>query len=85
MFKCDGCGCCCENLQQNNMMQDMHSGDGVCYFFNKISRQCNIYEFRPLVCRVDDYYHLKLATFMSKQEYYQNNSAFCEMIKKQTR
>lgn len=37
MFKCDGCGHCCENLQRNEVMQDMHSGDGVCHFLIRLA------------------------------------------------
>ncbi|EKB13683.1 TPA: YkgJ family cysteine cluster protein [Aeromonas veronii] len=82
MFKCDGCGHCCENLQRNEVMQDMHSGDGICHFFNKVSRKCNIYENRPLVCRVDDYFRLHMVGSMSKSEYYKANIHYCDLIKK---
>lgn len=37
MFNCDGCGCCCENLNRNIAMQDMHSGNGVCFFLIKMT------------------------------------------------
>lgn len=82
MFNCDGCGYCCENLHLNKLMQDMHAGDGICYFFNKKNRQCKIYEHRPLVCRVDDYFRLKMAKNMSKADYYQANTNYCDMMKK---
>lgn len=82
MFNCDGCGYCCENLLRNDAMRDMHSGDGVCHFFNKVSRKCNIYESRPLICRVDDYYRLRMVGRMSMAEYYQINIDCCDMLKK---
>lgn len=81
MFQCDGCGYCCENLHLNDIMQDMHDGNGICYFFNASSRQCNIYKHRPLVCRVDDFFNLILMKKMSQKDYYQANKHFCDQIK----
>ena len=42
MFKCDCCGLCCMNLNKSDLYDDLNRGDGVCKYFDEVSKLCSI-------------------------------------------
>lgn len=79
MFKCDKCGECCRNLQKSDIYHELDRGDGVCYYLK--GNECTIYNNRPLICRIDDYYNTYLKDVMSIDDYYDINYKSCKALK----
>ena len=82
MFKCDCCGLCCMNLNKSDLYDDLNRGDGVCKYFDEVSKLCSIYERRPSKCNVDKMYDILYKSEMSKKEYYELNYNICNLLKK---
>lgn len=82
MFKCDCCGLCCMNLNKSDLYDDLNRGDGVCKYFDDVSKLCSIYERRPSKCNVDKMYDILYKSEMSKKEYYELNYNICDLLKK---
>lgn len=82
MFKCDCCGLCCMNLNKSDLYDDLNRGDGVCKYFDEVSKLCSIYERRPSKCNVDKMYDILYKSEMSKKEYYELNYNICDLLKK---
>lgn len=79
MFKCDGCGCCCRNLDKSELYSDLDRGDGICRYLE--GNMCSIYDTRPLFCRVDECYERFFKQEMSIEEYYRLNEEECRRLK----
>lgn len=82
MFKCDCCGLCCMNLNKSDLYDDLNRGDGVCKYFDEVSKLCSIYERRPSKCNIDKMYDILYKSKMSKKEYYELNYNICDLLKK---
>ncbi len=80
MFKCDQCGVCCRHLDRSEIYKDLDRGDGTCIHLN--GNLCDIYEDRPLICRVDESYHVYFEYQMSEEEYYKKNYEACASLKR---
>ena len=83
MFTCDRCGECCRNLNKSPLYDDLHDGDGICRYLE--GNLCSIYEERPLLCRVDESYHIYFKDKLSYEEYVQLNYKYCNELKKSRR
>ena len=59
-FPCDACGKCCRHVNLSEQTSYLDRGYGICHYFNESTNLCSIYETRPLVCRVEDYYKIYL-------------------------
>ena len=81
MFNCDKCGLCCMNVGESLIYEELNRGDGVCRFFDDVSKLCTIYEKRPVLCNVDEAYDHFFSTIMSKKEYYRMNYEACRRLK----
>ncbi|MEH7125741.1 YkgJ family cysteine cluster protein [Bacillus sp. JJ1773] len=81
MFHCDQCGLCCKAVGSSEIYQHLDRGDGICIHFNLDTNLCNIYENRPLICRVDDAYEEFFKTKITMDEYYRINYRSCEILK----
>ena len=63
-FPCTNCGACCTNIHENWAGYERFRDDGwilpngACKNFNVTTRNCNIYDSRPDVCRVDRMQHI---------------------------
>lgn len=79
-FICDQCGLCCQNLHLNPEYKDLDDGTGVCRYYNKENRLCEIYEHRPLKCNVESGYEIFKDT-MTYKEYLDKNYAVCRILK----
>ena len=80
MFKCEKCGLCCQNLNLNSLYDDLNDGTGVCIYYNRETRLCNIYEKRPEKCNVDETYKY-FAKYMSYENYINMNIEVCKKLK----
>jgi hypothetical protein len=81
MFYCDKCGLCCQRLNASDIYKDMHNGNGICYHYDADTKLCTVYEHRPIVCRVDDFYDRYLKNVISLDEYYRLNYESCLKLK----
>lgn len=80
-FPCSACGKCCLLVSKSSETSFLDRGDGVCQHFDQATHLCSIYENRPLVCRVEDYYHAKLASLISWEDFSEMNIKICEQLK----
>lgn len=84
-FICDKCGLCCKYLIKSvdkDLVKSLLSEDEQsCKYYNDIKKTCNIYEDRPLICKVDDLYDKVLSEFMTKEDYYTNQYQCCKLLK----
>lgn len=83
MFFCDKCGLCCMNISKSDIYQHLDRGDGICKYFNEITKLCNIYETRPVICNIDGAYKNFFCNYISIEEYYQLNYDSCNELKRQ--
>ena len=81
MFECDKCGCCCRNVDKNEIYASLDRGDGTCKYL--VGNLCSIYETRPIMCRVDEAYDRFFKNTWSREVYYQINKDACEKLKLQ--
>ncbi|MBQ8730432.1 MAG: YkgJ family cysteine cluster protein [Lachnospiraceae bacterium] len=81
MFKCDMCGECCRNLHKSPIYDELHDGNGICFYLD--GNICSIYQDRPLICRVDECYELFFKNDLSYDDYLQLNYESCEILKNQ--
>lgn len=81
MFTCDKCGACCRNLNRSPVYANLDIGNGVCRYL--AGNLCSIYEDRPLLCRVDESYEAFFEGYMTKEEFYNMNYAYCKILKEE--
>lgn len=76
-WKCQSnCGCCCMHVSDL-----LPNTNGVCHNYNIELKNCNIYETRPLICRVVegfDAYNFGLTW----DEYVEVNRESCKRLRK---
>ena len=80
IFPCTKCGLCCQNISSIPELKDYDLGTGICKYFDSITNGCEIYENRPLICRVDKMFDLKYHKFFSKNEFYILNAKVCNEL-----
>lgn len=81
MFVCDKCGLCCRKVSENAIYAELDRGDGICKFFDEMSKLCTIYEDRPLLCNVSKSYELIFQGIISREEYEERNQESCRKLK----
>lgn len=79
-FPCNGCGKCCRLVDRSHETAWLDRGDGTCRNFDENARSCMIYEQRPLVCRVQDYYVAHLATRIKWDDFVKLNVDICSHL-----
>jgi Fe-S-cluster containining protein len=79
-FPCTGCGLCCQNISEIEELKEFDLGNGVCRYYNQLTKECSIYQDRPLVCRVDKMYSKNYSKEYSKEEFYQLNAKICNYL-----
>jgi len=84
MFICERCGLCCRAVGRSNIYKYLDRGDGSCRNLNKDSNTCNVYNDRPLICRVDEAYYQWFYNQMSLEEYYQLNYKACRLLRNES-
>lgn len=80
MFPCSKCGQCCRHVGSTPLGKDLDRGDGVCRHYDGATRLCRIYQERPLLCRVDEYYDRFLKDKMPREEWYRLNQEQCRKL-----
>ncbi|MCD9518542.1 YkgJ family cysteine cluster protein [Photobacterium phosphoreum] len=80
-FPCDSCGQCCRRVNYSEKTAYLDRGDGVCCNFDDKTNLCLNYDTRPLICRVEDYYHQKLSHVYQWEEFVRLNLEICEQFK----
>lgn len=76
-FPCTKCGACCKSIEGIDFLKE-YNKDGICT--QLVNNICNIYEERPLLCRIDEAYDHIFFEYMSKEEYYQSNAKACNIL-----
>lgn len=82
-FPCNACGECCRRVNLSEQTVFLDRGDGICRHFDEQSRLCTIYETRPLVCRVEDYYVAHLSQVIEWHDFVQANLSICQDFQKE--
>lgn len=49
-FPCKSCGACCRRVPE---VSALDRGDGACRYYDDNTRQCTVYDTRPVLCQVD--------------------------------
>lgn len=80
IFPCVACGQCCRRVNYSEETIFLDRGDGICRYFNEQTSLCTIYETRPLVCRVEDYYKAYLSQQMSWDKFLILNVEICQKL-----
>lgn len=83
LFPCDACGQCCRRVNYSEETAYLDRGDGTCRHLDDETHLCKIYETRPLVCRVEDYYKQKLSHLYEWEEFVEINVNICQKLKSQ--
>lgn len=79
-FPCTACGKCCRKVNLSEQTNYLNRGDGVCRYFDEKTNLCTIYNDRPLVCRVEDYYKKYLSQQYSWDEFIEINIKICNEL-----
>lgn len=79
-FPCTSCGKCCRLVGNSPQTDFLNRGDGVCRHLDENTNLCAIYEIRPLVCNIKEYYLLNLQEEFSWQEFVDMNLEVCQKL-----
>ena len=82
-FPCNACGKCCQRVNFSPQTAFLDRGDGICRYFDDQTNLCTIYETRPLVCRVKEYYQAFLSSQYSWEEFIRLNQEICQKLQKE--
>ena len=80
-FPCDQCGLCCQHVSLSDETAWLDRGDGVCRHYDEKTKLCEIYETRPLICRVREQYDLRFKSLFSWQDFVELNLEACRQLK----
>lgn len=80
MFPCTSCGLCCQNISKIKELRDYDLGNGVCKYLNLISNECEIYDKRPDICKVDKMFQLEYKKYFTKEVFYIENAKVCNSL-----
>lgn len=79
-FPCNQCGACCRHVNRANETQFLDRGDGICRHYQLDTRQCAIYETRPLICQVEKQYQLNYQQQYSWPAFIELNQMACRIL-----
>lgn len=79
-FPCIQCGLCCQHVNLSEETTHLDRGDGICRHYNQSKKLCDIYESRPLVCRVDQQYYKNFKDKYSWDEFVAINLKACDIL-----
>ncbi len=79
-FPCTACGKCCRRVNENPQGHFLDRGDGVCRHLIEDTNLCSIYEMRPIICRIGDYYKKQFADIVSWDEFVKINISICRKL-----
>lgn len=81
-FPCTACGECCRRVNTSPFTAELDRGDGTCRHFDDMTKLCSIYNDRPLICRIEDFYIENLTSQFSWQEFVELNLEVCRDLQK---
>lgn len=81
LFPCTACGQCCKNVYLSEQTNYLNRGDGTCRHFDDETLLCNIYEQRPLICRIEEYHEKYLSHLYEWDGFVKMNLEVCEQLK----
>lgn len=79
-FPCSQCGACCRNVHLSEVTAYLDRGDGICHHYDLNTHLCLIYETRPEICRVGEYYNRHLKDQYSWDDFVKINLIVCEQL-----
>lgn len=79
-FPCTACGQCCRNVHLSDQTAYLDRGDGTCLHFNETTKLCTIYDGRPLICQVENYYKKHLSEQITWDDFVQINLSICQKL-----
>ena len=80
-FHCWRCGACCMSLAGIEGYENLDDGTGTCIYFDRETRDCKIYEHRPLTCDVWGTYEEYFRNDLSREEYARINTESCRELR----
>lgn len=83
-FPCTACGLCCRHITLNEQTMWLNRGDGICKHLDEKKNLCLIYDKRPLVCRVEDYYKVYFINKLSWNDFIQLNQKVCQKFQSES-
>lgn len=79
-FPCTACGLCCRHVHLSEQTAYLDKGGGVCRHLDTNTNLCIIYNNRPLVCRVEDYYKAYLERDIEWDNFVALNLEICKKL-----
>lgn len=79
-FPCTQCGACCRQVHLANETRHMDRGDGACRYYDDTAKVCLIYESRPSICRVDQFYEQHFVRIYSWDAFVEMNVRACRHL-----
>ena len=79
-FPCSGCGLCCQNISNIPELSAYNLGNGICQHFDMTKNECQIYDTRPNICRVEKMFELKYKKYFTKEVFYKENAKVCNTL-----
>lgn len=79
-FPCTNCGLCCQNISLVKELKEFDLGNGVCKYYDEVSKNCLIYNERPDICKVDKMYDLIYHKEFSRKKFYKLNAQVCNSL-----
>ena len=76
-FPCTKCGACCRNVAHLGL--PTKPGTTHCQALGE-DNTCQIYESRPMICRVDLIYEQMFKDIMTKEKFYAETTKACEIL-----
>ena len=76
-FSCNGCGACCRRVYLIPDFPEPLKEDGSCEHLQE-DNSCGIYETRPLICKIDDFYDKHLSGHLPREEFHRMNAELCK-------
>ncbi len=80
MFPCTMCGVCCQNISEIEELKEYDLGNGVCKYYDEISRECKIYDNRPDICNIEKMYESVYSKNYTKEKFYRLNAQVCNLL-----
>lgn len=79
-FPCTACGQCCRNVHLSRLTEYLSRGDGICRYLDENSNLCSIYEERPLVCNVENFFKKYLSDKILWTDFVEQNLVICRTL-----
>lgn len=80
VFPCTQCGACCRHVDLSELTAFLNRGDGVCRHHDVDTHLCTIYDQRPNICRVDEYYQQHLKEQITWSDFVELNLIACKKL-----